>query len=212
MSTLFWLIITLGMPPLLAVPRWHIQGTTYTGSFLRASQCYDEVGKRKTAGDLASTLQLNIWRRAEEPGMLTYILVGCGSHYSSFTSLESPLWFKNDKPHYVADHPVPSFLGHKIAHLLHDFHREWFPRLGLSLPPSNGKHKQPTPLHVKKLLWRLHRSQDYGQARHEISMYSTPGASSSTASRSKSSTLTSGWTRSSLSPLPSLLHWQEARL
>ncbi len=65
--------------------------------------------------------------------MLTYSSVGGGNNRLGFTALESPLWFKSGPPHYVADHPMLCFLGHKIAHFLHDFHPEWFPSLGL--PP-----------------------------------------------------------------------------
>ena len=41
-------------------PRWLDRRTS---KVLQASRRYDRAGKSKTAGDLASTLQLNIWRR-----------------------------------------------------------------------------------------------------------------------------------------------------
>jgi hypothetical protein len=102
--------------------------------------------------------------------MLTYYLVGGGKNARGYTALENPIWFKQGPPHYVADHSVLHFLGHKISHFLHDFHPKWF--LSLGLPPSNGKHNQLTPFHVKKLLRRLQRSQDHRQDRPEINVYS----------------------------------------
>ena len=105
--------------------------------------------------------------------MLTYTLVGGGKHARGFTALENPLWFKRGPPHYVADHLVLRYLGHKIAHFLHDYHPEWFP--SLRLLPSNGKHNQLTPFHVKKMLRRLQQRQDCFNTRSprpEISVYS----------------------------------------
>ncbi len=105
--------------------------------------------------------------------MLAYTLVGGGKHGRGFTALENPLWFKRGPPHYVADHLVLRFLGHKITHFLHDYHPQWFPSLGL--PQSNGKHNQLTPFHVKKMLRRLQQRQDQFKSRPprpEISVYS----------------------------------------
>ena len=115
-------------------PLWFDQRS---GQVLTASRRY--VKGKKTAGDLSASLQLNVWRRAEEPGKLTHELVGGGQHARGFTALENPLWFEHGPPHYVADHKVLKFLRHKIAHFLHDYHREWFSKR-LGLPPPNRKH------------------------------------------------------------------------
>ena len=40
------------------------------------------------------------------------------------------------------------YLGKKIAHFLHDYHRDWFPRL--DLPPTNGEHKQLIPFPARQ--------------------------------------------------------------
>ena len=148
-------------------PKWN---NPRTGSVLAASRRYDKCRLGKTQGDLAGSLQLCIWRRAEDPGRLTYRLVGGGTNKLGFTALENPLWFKRGPPSYVKDHPVLEYLGKKIAHFLHDYHRDWFLRLGL--PPTNGKHKQLTPFHIKSLLRRLEKSQDTLQARPEICVFS----------------------------------------
>ena len=86
--------------------------------------------------------------------------------------MENPLWFKHGPPHYVADHPDLRFLGHKIAHCFHDFHRGWFLKLGL--PSPNGKHDQLFPFQIKGLLRRLVSSPNdrYAQKRPEINVYS----------------------------------------
>ena len=131
----FVLLNSLFMPT--AGPKWYNQPT---GSVLAAARRKETCGLGKTKGDLASSLQLCIWRRTEEPGKLTYWLVGGGTNKCGFTALENPLWFERGPPYYVNDHPVLKYLGKKIANFLHDYHRDWFPRLGL--PPSNGQHKQ----------------------------------------------------------------------
>jgi len=100
-------------------PLWYNERT---GEVLKASRRYHKSGK--TAGDLSASLQLNVWRRAEEPGKLTHELVGGGQHARGFTAIENPLWFEHSPPHYVADHKVLKFLRHKIAHFLHDCARE----------------------------------------------------------------------------------------
>ena len=89
-----------------------------------------------------------------------------------FTALENPLWFTHGPPSYVKHHSVLQYLGKKIAHFLHDYHRDWFPRLGL--PPPNGQHKQLFPFQIKKLLRTLQRSPDAPamHARPEICVYS----------------------------------------
>ena len=130
----------------------------------------EKCGLGKTEGDLAGSLQLCIWRRAEDLGKLTYWLVGGGRHKTSFTALENPLWFERGPPYYVNDHPVLKYLGKEIANFLHDYHRDWFPLLGL--PPSNGQHKQLSPFHIKKLWRRLQKSQDTRQERPEICVFS----------------------------------------
>jgi hypothetical protein len=89
----------------MAGPLWYNQRT---GEVLKASRRYNNRGK--TAGDLAASLQLNVWRRAEEPGKLIHELVGGGHNARGFTALENPLWFKHGPPHYVADHPDLRFL------------------------------------------------------------------------------------------------------
>jgi len=127
--------------------KWYNQST---GLVLTAARRGEKCGLDKTRGDLAGSLQLCIWRRAEDPGKMTYQLVGGGAHARGFTALENPLWFKRGPPYYVNDHPVLKYLGKKIANFLHDYHRDWFP--GLGLPPSNGKHNQLSPFHIKKLL------------------------------------------------------------
>ena len=50
---------------LMAGPLWYNQRT---GEVLKASRRYNNQGK--TGGDLAASLQLNVWMRAEEPGIL----------------------------------------------------------------------------------------------------------------------------------------------
>ena len=148
-------------------PKWK---NLRTGSVLAASRRDDKCGLGKTQGDLAGSLQLCIWRRAEDPGRLTYRLVGGGNNKTGFTALENPLWFKHRPPYYVKDHSVLQYLGKKIAHFLHDYHQDWFPRLGL--PPTNGRHNHLFPSHVKRLLRRLETSQDTRQARPEICVFS----------------------------------------
>jgi len=54
---------------LMTGPLWYDQRT---GQVLTASRRY--VKCKKTAGDLAASLQLNVWWRAEEPGKLMYTL------------------------------------------------------------------------------------------------------------------------------------------
>ena len=149
-------------------PLWFDQRS---GQVFTASRRY--VKGKKTAGDLSASLQLNVWRRAEEPGKLTHELVGGGQHARGFTALENPLWFEHGPPHYVADHKVLKFLGHKIAHFLHDYHREWFSKR-LGLPPPNGKHDQLFPFQIKELQRRLVSSPNdrYARKRPEISAYS----------------------------------------
>ena len=95
----------------MAGPLWYNERT---GEVLKASRRSNN--RSKTAGDLSASLQLNVWRRAEEPGKLIHELVGGGSNRNGFTALENPLWFEHGPPHYVADHQVLKFLGHKIAH------------------------------------------------------------------------------------------------
>ena len=56
-----------------------------TGKVLTASRRY--VKGKKTAEDLLSSLELNVWRRAEEPGKLTHKLMGGGNHQRGFTDL-----------------------------------------------------------------------------------------------------------------------------
>jgi hypothetical protein len=151
----------------MAGPKWYNQRT---GSVLTAARREEKSGFGKTQGDLAGSLQLCIWRRAEDPGKMTYLLVGGGKNKRGFTALENPLWFERGPPYYVNDHPVLKYLGKKIANFLHDYHRDWFP--GLGLPPSNGKHNQLSPFHIKKLLRRLQKSQDTREERPEICVYS----------------------------------------
>ena len=109
----------------IAGPTWYNQRT---GSVLAASQREQDRGLGKTQGDLAGSLQLCIWRRAEDPGKLTYQLVGCGTHGAGFTALENPLWFESGPLYYVNDHPVLNkqlkYLGKKISNFLHDYHRD----------------------------------------------------------------------------------------
>ena len=128
-------------------PKWYDQRT---GSDLTAARREEKCGLGKTAGDLAGSLQLCIWLRAEDPRKLTYFLVGGGTNKNGFTALEIPLWFERGPPYYVNNHPVLKYLGKKMSNFLHDYHRDWFP--GLRLPPPNGRHNQLTPFHIKKLL------------------------------------------------------------
>jgi hypothetical protein len=63
---------------------------------------------------------LCIWRRAEDPGKLTYRLAGGGKNMLGFTALENPLWFKHGPPSYAKDHSVMKYLGKKVANFLHE--------------------------------------------------------------------------------------------
>ena len=69
---------------LMAGPLWYNQRT---GEVLKGSRRYNNQGK--TGGDLAASLQLNVWRRAEEPGKLIYELVG-GGHWTERSRIHSP--------------------------------------------------------------------------------------------------------------------------
>ena len=93
-------------------PKWNNLNLR-TGSVLAASRRDDKCRLGKTQGDLAGSLQLCIWRRAEDPGKLTYRLVGGGKNMLGFTALENPLWFKHGPPCYSKDHPALQYLGKK---------------------------------------------------------------------------------------------------
>jgi hypothetical protein len=79
-----------------------------TESALAASRRDDKCGLSKTWGDLAGSLQVCSWRRAEDPGRLTYWLVGGGGHQTGFVALESPLWFKNRVTASTSTDPHPT--------------------------------------------------------------------------------------------------------
>ena len=87
LSTLKYIHLIYSLIVFVAGPLWYDKRT---GAVLKASRRYNIRGK--TAGDLAASLQLNVWRRAEEPGKLTHELVGGGQNARGFTALENPLW------------------------------------------------------------------------------------------------------------------------
>ena len=142
-----------------AGPKWYNQ---LTGAVLAAARREETCGLAKTKGDYLAEGRgareadlLARWRRNQQAWIHC---LGEPSVVRARTSV------------YVNDHPVLKYLGKKIADFLHDYHRDWFPRLGL--PPSNGQHEQLTHFHIKKLLRSLYKSQDLTQDRPEIWVYS----------------------------------------
>ena len=145
----------------LVGPMWHQAGGR---GILLASWRYNGSRSRKTKGSLADTLQCNIWRRAQIPHQMTHCLhggwnsFGRGGQCNGFTALSKAIGTSKSTDQdsdYVREHSVLKYLRNKIAHYLHDYHRHWFVRFGLSL--SNGEHDQLRESQIRRLMRRIQR-------------------------------------------------------
>jgi hypothetical protein len=123
------------------------------GTILAADRYYTSTSheETKTAGCMASSLECNMWLRAATPGKMEHELCGGGGAIS-----KADLLFRDsarDMPAIFKAYPALEYLGPKIAHFLHDYHKDWFQSAGL--PPPNGAHDQLAPQAIRYLLARL---------------------------------------------------------
>ena len=121
---------------------------------------------------MADGLRCCIWARAQSQGTVSLDLVKGWTNMRREApggnlglAMEDIAWHDGSglpEPKLVSLLPMIQFLAHKIVHFVVDYHPNWVS--SLSLPPSDGSHRQLRQKHFQQALQRLQNMPETGTA------------------------------------------------
>lgn len=121
---------------------------------------------------MADGLRCCIWARAQSQGTVSLDLVKGWTNMRREApggnlglAMEDIAWHDGSglpEPKLVSLLPMIQFLAHKIVHFVVDYHPNWVS--SLSLPPSDGSHRQLRQKHFQPALQRLQNMPETGTA------------------------------------------------
>ena len=133
-----------------------------------ASRYWNRKEEKKTGGCMADGLRCCIWARAQSPGTVSLDLVKGWSDMRREApggnlglAMEDIAWHAGSglpEPTLLTLLPLLHFLAHKLVHFVVDYHPDWV--ASLSLPPSDGTHRQLRREHFQPALLRLENMPD----------------------------------------------------